>query len=272
MSSPLCVAIQGEHGAFSHQAALQLFGADVEILPCRDFPGLFQAVAEGRAERGAVPMENSLAGAVVENLDLMAAASVHAVAETRVRVELCLVAPPGLRLDELNRVASHPVALRQCRAFFGAHPSIVEVPAYDTAGSVRDLIGGGADYDAAIGSALAAELYGGEILVRGLEDDPLNHTRFLGVAPGIAPPLGAARKASLTFTLPHRPGSLHAVLGVLAERDVDLLWIMSRPIAGKPWEYRFHVDVHSDDPTALRSAYEVLGASVGDVKLLGAYA
>lgn len=265
------VAIQGEPGAFSHQAARQLFGEAVEILPCRTFTELFGAVVEGRAAAGAVPVENTLAGPVAENLDHLSRHAVRAVRETQVRVELCLIAPPGRTEDSLRRVASHPVALRQCRGYFAARPEVEEVAAYDTAGAVRDLLEGRASWDGAIGSALAAELYGGRILRRGLEDDERNHTRFLGVVAGVAAEPGEGRKASVSFTLPHRPGALYDALGVFAVRGVDLDWIVSRPIPGRPWEYRFHVDVSTPDRAGLGDALGALAGHCGELRLVGAY-
>src|SRR5207302_10432905 len=141
------VAIQGEAGSFSHAAALQALGRDIRLVPCPSFDELFRAVEAGDAARGAVPIENSLAGSVHENYDLLGANTLHVVAETQVRVRHCLIARPGTERAAIRRVASHPVALAQCRRFFATHPDLLPVPAYDTAGSVRDLMAGrrGAD-------------------------------------------------------------------------------------------------------------------------------
>src|SRR2546422_1028100 len=136
------VAIQGEAGSFSHAAALQALGPDIRLVPCPSFDELFRAVEAGDAARGAVPIENSLAGSVHENYDLLGAHALHVVAETQVRVRHCLIARPGTERAAIRRVASHPVALAQCRRFFATHPDVVPVPAYDTAGSVRGLIAG----------------------------------------------------------------------------------------------------------------------------------
>src|SRR2546422_1992819 len=137
------VAIQGEAGSFSHAAALQALGPDIRLVPCPSFDELFRAVEAGDAARGAVPIENSLAGSVHENYDLLGANTLHVVAETQVRVRHCLIARPGTERAAIRRVASHPVALAQCRRFFATHPDVAPVPAYDTAGSVRDLMAGG---------------------------------------------------------------------------------------------------------------------------------
>lgn len=285
-SPPHRVAVQGEPGCFSHAAAVDLYG-ELILVPCRDFTDLFAAVEDGRADRGMVPVENALAGAVVENLDLMASSGLHAVAECYVRVEMCLVGRPGSLVDDLSAAGSHPVALRQCRDFFAVHPHIRPVVSHDTAGAIRDLMAGESGFDAAIGPALAAELYGGEVLRRGIEDHTTNFTRFLVVAreatraptaPGgdlggpVAPSGSVAGKASLAFTLPHRPGALHSALGLFAEEQLDLTRLESRPIPGRPWEYRFYLDVRTGDGAGFTRALDRLGAFAPEVQLLGRYA
>lgn len=280
------IAVQGEPGCFSHAAAVGSFG-EVELVSCPDFPTLFDAVREGRAQVGVVPVENALAGAVSENLDLLVDRNLVAEAEIYVRVELCLAARPGP--DEADRAmrgltaaASHAVALRQCRRFFASHPHIRSVVTADTAGSIKDLMAGAGAWDAAIGPALAAELYGARILARGIEDDPRNFTRFLVVRPaggeergppGPAPghPVTGFLKASLVFTLPHRPGALHRALGIFADRGLDLTRLESRPIVGRPWEYRFHADIRGEDGAALRAAISALRRHAPELRVVGTY-
>src|SRR5689334_492816 len=264
------VAIQGEAGSFSHAAALQALGPDIRLVPCPSFEELFRAVEAGDAARGAVPIENSLAGSVHENYDLLGRHPLHVVAETQVRVRHCLIARPGTPLDAIRRVASHPVALAQCRTFFAAHPDVVPVPAYDTAGSVRDLIAGRLAADAAIASALAAELYGAAVLREGLEDHAENYTRFLVIGREPAPP-ERARKTSLVFTLPNVPGSLYRALGAFASRGLDLTKIESRPIAGRPWEYAFYLDVLGDPRGEVAAALKEISGFALEVRVLGAY-
>src|SRR3989449_2521647 len=137
------VAIQGEAGSFSHAAALEALGQEGRLVPCRGFTELFRAVEAGEAGRGVVPIENSLAGSVHEAYDALGAHALHVVGETQVRVRHCLIVRPGTTMAQIRRVASHPVALAQCRTFFASHPGLTPVPAYDTAGSVRDLMAGG---------------------------------------------------------------------------------------------------------------------------------
>jgi prephenate dehydratase len=266
----VAVAIQGEAGSFSHAAALAVYGPDVRLVPRHSFEDLFRAVTAGDADRGIVPIENSLAGSVHENYDLLRTSALHVVAETEIRIRHCLIVRPGTAPDAVRRVASHPVALAQCRRFFAERPAVAPVPAYDTAGSVRDLIAGRLEADAAIGSALAARLYGGAVLLEGIEDHPENYTRFLVVArePGA---LAGTSKTSLVFLLPNVPGSLHRAMGVFAARGLDLTKIESRPLLGRPWEYVFYLDVLGDPRGAVAEALAELAGLARELRVLGAY-
>jgi prephenate dehydratase len=264
------VAIQGEAGSFSHAAALETHGSDVQIVPCANFEELFRAVESGEAASGLVPIENTLAGSVHENYDLLSAHSLHVVAETQLRIRHCLIARPGATVSTIRRVASHPVALAQCRRFFAQHPNLVALPAYDTAGSVRDIMAGGSIADGAIASALAAQRYGASVLVEGLEDHAENYTRFLVVA---REPAAAklANKISLILTLPNEPGSLHRALGVFAAHGLDLTKIESRPLPGRPWEYLFYVDFLGNVRGGAGKALDELRRFAHEVRILGAY-
>jgi prephenate dehydratase len=270
MNTPLRVAIQGERGAFSHQAALLALGEGVEVVPRPSFEQLFQAVISGAADRAMVPIENSLAGSIHENYDRLKSGPLHIVGELPLRIRLCLIARPGAALAGLRQVASHPVALAQCRQFFSRHAHLEAVTAYDTAGSVQDLMQGGAPDAGAIASRLAAELYGGEVLCEGIEDDPQNYTRFLILAqePG---PIEEAGKTSLVFILENRPGALHKALGAFASRGADLCKIESRPLRGLPWEYAFYLDVLGDPRGAAGEAIADLRAMSRELRVLGSY-
>jgi prephenate dehydratase len=270
MSSMTVVAIQGEAGSFSHAAALETYGPAIRLVPCLSFEDLFRTVESGEAESGMLPIENTLAGSVHQNYDLLSAHTLHVVAETELRVRHCLIARPGTTIAEIGRVASHPVALAQCRHFFATHPYLVAVPAYDTAGSVRDLMRGSETADAAIASALAAGLYGAAVLAESLEDHAENFTRFLVVA---REPASAERasKISLMVTLSNAPGALHRALGVFAARGLDLTKIESRPLPGRPWEYLFYLDVMGDIVGAAGEAVEELRSFAPVVRMLGAY-
>ncbi len=264
------IAIQGERGAFSHDAALDLVGSEIEILPCATFDMLFEAAVSGQAARALVPIENSLAGSIHENYDRLWASPLHIVAETQLRIRHCLIGCAGASLADIRRVSSHAVALAQCRRFFADRPEVEAVVAYDTAGSVKETLRAGVLANAAIASRLAADLYGGQVLMEGLEDDPQNYTRFLLLArePG---PAEAASKTSLVFTLKNEPGVLHRALGAFALRGVDLAKIESRPLRGRPWEYAFYLDVLGDPRAATGEALAELRTLASDLRVLGAY-
>lgn len=271
MTAPERVAIQGVRGAFSHEAAHRLLGDGVAVVECRTFEDVFEAVASGAADAAALPVENTLAGAVQPAMDLLVRHDLHAVAEVRVPVRLCLIAPSGRDLRDVRSAASHPVALQQCRRFFREHPHIEPVVAFDTAGAVRDLAAGEVGYDAAVGSALAAEIWGARVLRTSLEDDPHNYTRFLLLRSEPCASPGSRAKTSLAWTLSHRPGSLHEALGVFAARGVDLTRLESRPIPGRPWEYRFFADLGGAPLEVQDEAVEALGAMAAELRVLGRY-
>jgi prephenate dehydratase len=218
-----------------------------------------------------VPVENTLAGSVQGNLDRILHHGFHAVGETQVRIRLSLVARPGTPLEGIRAAASHPVALQQCQRFFQRHPGIQPVAVYDTAGSIRDLMSGDAPYDAAIGSELAARIYGAERIVDEIEDDKENFTRFFAVSGEAGPVPEGNVKTSLAFVVPHEPGSLHRALAVFAERNVDLTKLESRPIPGRPWEYRFFADVRGGTEGAVGESLRELKALGAELQILGSY-
>ena len=267
---PLTVAIQGEKGAFSHQAAIAALGPGVEVLPRPTFDELFDSVVEGKADRALVPIENSLHGSIHENYDRLKSRPLHIVGETQLRIRQCLIARPGSSVGMIRRVASHPVALAQCRRFFAERPLVEAVPAYDTAGAVQDLMKGGLATQGAIASRLAAELYGASVLLEGIEDDPENYTRFLLLARE-AGPIEAASKTSMVFVLDNKPGALYRALGAFASRNVDLCKLESRPLRGHPWEYSFYVDVLGDPRGVAGEAIGELGRISRELRILGSY-
>ncbi len=267
------VSIQGEAGAFSHAAAQQLLGPDIELCPCRSFDEAFERVLDGSVDRAMIPVENALAGPVVESLDLLWSTGLRVVGETRVRIRLSLAAPPATRLEHVRTVASHPVALKQCRVLFDENPLMEPVVVYDTAGSVRDMMRGKVNYDAAIGSPLAAELYGAEVLVDGVEDDHRNYTRFFELtAPGATDgATGSGDCAAVAVVVRNEPGGLHEVLGVFARDRVDMTQIVARPIRGAPWQYRFYMEVRAGGPEELAESLRVLEDTAEEIRILGTY-
>lgn len=270
-AAPL-VAIQGERGAFSELAARALFGErGARILPCAQFEDLFRAAATGRSRYALAPVENTIAGSIHRVHDLLLDSRLRVVAETILRVSHTLAALPGVRLRDVRRVYSHPVALAQCERFFRRHPRLTRVATNDTAGSVRLLRDEGARDAAAIAPALAARLYGARILKRGLEDHRANFTRFFLLARN-GRPLGRPDKTSVLFATRHVPGALFRCMGAFALRDINLLKIESRPLRGRPWEYVFHVDFEgSPAQEKVRNALRHLQETCDFVKVLGSY-
>ncbi len=244
------VAFQGERGAFSQEAIRQLLGDSAEVLPCQRFEDLFVRLRDKEVSAAMVPIENTLAGSVHENYDHLLHFDFEICAETHVRINHNLIVAPGVRFADLRKVYSHPVALNQCLDFFARYPRLERVPFYDTAGSVKMVMEERSADAAAIGSAVAAEIYGGHILRRSVEDDRRNFTRFFLLRrpedarrrPAEAAP-GQEWKTSLVFSTRNIPGTLFRALSAFALRDINLAKIESRPLRGKPWEYLFYVDL-----------------------------
>jgi len=272
------VAFQGELGAFSQQAIHQLLGSGARPVPRQRFDEVFAALAEGEVDAAVLPIENTLAGSVHENYDLLLKFDFEITAETSVRIVHNLIAPPGVTFRQITKAYSHPVALNQCLDFFARHSRIERVPFYDTAGSVKMVMEERPEGAAGIASALAAQIYGGQILKREIEDDRQNFTRFFLLEPRGAkprPPRGAARnawKTSLVFSTRNIPGALFRALSALALRDLNLVKIESRPLRGKPWEYLFYLDLwgHRDEE-GVRNALAHLGELADFLRVLGSY-
>ncbi|MDX1663998.1 MAG: prephenate dehydratase [Candidatus Promineifilaceae bacterium] len=264
------VAFQGEPGAYSEQAVRQHFGPEVAVRPCRSFAAIFDAIHHGQADLGMLPVENTLAGTVIPAYDQLLDHDLRIQAEVVLRVEHCLMAPPGATLAEVRQVISHPQALAQCEHTL-RRLEIEPLAHYDTAGAARDLANEPRPATAAIASALAAETYGLTILARNVEDQLLNYTRFfvLGTAD---PPRREPSKTSIVFATRHVPGALHAVLQELATQGINLTKIQSRPRRNRPWHYLFYVDFegHEDDPPVQQALLQILKrASL--LKVLGSY-
>jgi len=273
------IAFQGARGAFSEQAVRQLLGPEPPVLPCERFEDVFRAVKDGRAAGAVIPIENTLAGSVYENYDHLLNFELPIVAETSVRIVHNLIAPEGVTFGKIKRVFSHPVALNQCLDFFTNHPNIQRIPHYDTAGSVKMVVEEKLADAAGIASAVAAEIYGGHILRKSIEDDRQNFTRFFLLrTPEYArrhpwpAPADGAWKTSLVFSTRNVPGSLFRALSAFALRDLNLAKIQSRPLRGKPWEYLFYMDFWGqvDAPNA-QNALHHLGELADFMRVLGCY-
>jgi prephenate dehydratase len=271
-------AFQGERGAFSEEAARRILGRDVEALARVSFDEMFQAVVSGAADCAMAPIENTLAGSVIRNYDLLLENDLTIVGEVVLRVVHNLIAPPGVTVAQVRRVYSHPVALAQCERFFAAHRQFEVVPAYDTAGSVKMIMESGKRDEAAIAGASAAEVYGADILEAGIESNAQNFTRFfLLVRPDRASEIiplagGPERKTSIVFRIGNRPGALYRSLAAFAQQGIDLTKIESRPIEGRPWEYSFYLDFIGDRASPpVQQALAHLAGHAENLRILGSY-
>ena len=265
------VAFQGERGAFSEQAAIDLLGEQITPVPRPTFESLFAAINDGAADLILVPIENALAGSVHRSFDLLLESNLTITGEVVIPIAMYLIGPPGAHWENVRSVESHPVALAQCERFFAEHPQIRRVVAEDTAGSVSNVVRARDPSRAAIAGLRAAEVYGGELLREHLEDDRANFTRFLLLSPDAKIPRGA-NKLSLVMRLAHQPGSLQAALEPFAKRQINLLRIESRPIQGHPWEYRFYLDLAaSTEDAKVKNALDDLRKFGHEVRVLGCY-
>ena len=270
------VAIQGEFGSNSHMATVAMLRerTDVEIIACTVSAQVLGKVIAGEVECAVLPIENSLHGSVAEHYDLLLELPVRIERESLLRIRHNVIAMPGVKLAEVRKVMSHPVALSQCRRFLAAHPEIEVMPFYDTAGSVKHLMEVGLRDVAGIAPELAAKEYGAEVLLPGVEDHAENYTRFHLLRRDDAPggvALADADKMSLAFAIEHRPGTLVAALERLARAGVNLTKIESRPVPGSPWEYVFYVDVRFASGTEAEAALAALRGHCRMVKVLGQY-
>jgi prephenate dehydratase len=276
------VAIQGELGSFSHEAAERMLPR-CTVVPCARSAEVFDRLEYGSVGAAVIPIENTLAGTVAEHADLMVTRAVFIQGEYLLRIVHNVIAMPGVRLGSLRRVLSHPVALDQCRDFFRKHPKIEAVPFYDTAGSVKYVVAHQLKDAAGIAGRQAAREYSGSIIKANIEDDKGNFTRFflirkLGRAAGKKGgadyhrliPRGA-NKTSIAFQVKNAPGALFKSLSVFALRDISLSKIESRPMRGRPWEYVFYVDFLRGDDEPARNALRHLEEVAEFVKVLGIY-
>jgi prephenate dehydratase len=279
------VAIQGELGSFSHEAAERMVPRCM-VIPCARSAEVFDRLQRGSVAAAVIPIENSLAGTVAEHADLLVTQDVFIQAEFLLRIVHNVIAAPGVKLSAVHKVLSHPVALDQCRDFLRRHPHMEPVPFYDTAGGVKHVVAHRLPDSAGIAGRHAALEYSGKILQAGIEDDKRNFTRFFlirkstgrGTARSAASapryqrliPRGA-NKTSIAFKVKNLPGALFKSLSVFALRDISLSKIESRPLRGRPWEYVFYVDFLRGDDEPARNALHHLGEVAEFVKVLGIY-
>jgi prephenate dehydratase len=250
---------------------VKLLGERIELIPRPTFEAMFAAIDDRAADYVLAPVENSLAGSVYRNYDLLLESELIVGAEVVLPISHNLIGPPGATFEQVRTVQSHPVALAQCTRFFEEHPAIERVVAEDTGGSAREVVSAGDPSRAAIASRRAAEIYDGTILKSHLEDHPENYTRFLLLSRSASTPAGADKISLVAFLL-HEPGALFQALEPIARRNINLSKIESRPLVGHPWEYCFYLDLLAyPDAAETQAALAELRKRTRELRILGCY-
>lgn len=270
------VTIQGVTGCFHEAAARNYFeGEEIETVPCVSFGDLFNTMAKERDYFGIVAIENTIAGSLLQNHELLRSSDLQIIGEYKLRISHVLAALPGQSIEDISEVNSHPIALMQCGDFFKAHPALKLVEKDDTAGSAKEISERSLKGHAAICGELAANLYGLDILYKGIETNKRNFTRFLILCDtnkiDHVPGSQGVNKASLVFSLPHTHGSLSKILTIFSFYDINLTKIQSMPIIGCEWEYRFYIDVTFDDYVRYRQSLNAITPLTKAFKILGEY-
>lgn len=272
------ITIQGVSGCY-HDAAAHLYfsGDDIETIPCASFPAMFETLSTDASLLGIVAIENTIAGSLLQNHELLRQSSLRIIGELKMRISHVLCALPGQTIESLYEVNSHPMALMQCEQYLRRHPNLKIVEKFDTAGSAMEIAEESLTGHAAVCGEYAAERYNLEILARGIETNKRNFTRFLILSdPLVAAECGPGEKeidkASIVFTLPHTNGALSKILAILSFYDINLSKIQSTPIVGREWEYRFYVDLTFDSLVRYRQALEAVRPLCRDMSVLGEYA
>lgn len=270
------VAIQGVSGAYHEIAAREFFkGEEIQILECNTFPDLFNALAKDPTLLAIVAIENTIAGSLLQNHTLLRESGCQIIGEHKLRIEHNLVVLPGQKIEEIEEIHSHPIALMQCETFFSEHPKMRVLESVDTALSAKEIVEQKIPKRAAICSALAAQKYGLEVIAKGIETNKRNFTRFLIIA---EPTLAAEmikeitpNKSSLVFSLPHEEGCLAKVLSVLSFYHNNLTKIQSLPIIGEEWRYQFYINLTFNDYAHYRQSLDAIGPLTKDFQILGEY-
>lgn len=265
------IVYQGVEGAYSHEAALQVFGRDADVYNVPAWDDAMKEVAEGRAAYAVLPIENSSAGAVIDNYDLLLKYDNYIVAETEVSVNHALLGLPDAELSDIKTVISHPQALMQCSEFLKEHRDWKQIQAENTAGAAKRILADGDVTQAAIASPRAGEIYGLKVLKPSINHNRTNTTRFIVLGKEPVYRLDA-RKVSVCFETPHVSGALYNMLGHFIYNHVNMLMIQSRPILERNWEYRFFLDIEgslSDGP--VQNALLGLKSEAVFMRILGNY-
>ena len=271
------VTIQGVAGCYHDAAARRYFGnQSIDVIPCDSFPEMFEELATDASLIGIMAIENTIAGSLLQNHELLRMSHMQIVGEHKMRISHTLCALPGQTLDNLTEVNSHPMALRQCEQYLHRHPNLKIVEAFDTAGSAKDIAEQKLTGHGAICGEYAAQLYGLNILASGIETNKRNFTRFLILAdpltaPELRPEERYIDKSSIVFSLPHTNGALSKVLTIFSFYDINLSKIQSMPIIGREWEYRFYVDLTFDSYSRYLQSIDAVRPLINDLRILGEY-
>lgn len=271
------VTIQGVAGCYHDAAARRYFGnQSIDVIPCDSFPEMFEELATDASLIGIMAIENTIAGSLLQNHELLRMSHMQIVGEHKMRISHTLCALPGQTLDDLTEVNSHPMALRQCEQYLHRHPNLKIVEAFDTAGSAKDIAEKKLTGHGAICGEYAAQLYGLNILASGIETNKRNFTRFLILAdpltaPELRPEERSIDKSSIVFSLPHTNGALSKVLTIFSFYDINLSKIQSMPIIGREWEYRFYVDLTFDSYSRYLQSIDAVRPLINDLRILGEY-
>lgn len=268
----LTVAFQGETGAYSEQAALTALGENISLLPQPSFKDVFESLITGLVERAVIPIENSTAGSIHENYDLLLHYETSIIAEQYLRISHNLLTLPETQIGDIKRVISHPQALGQCSDFLSNMQHVTVEAAHDTAGSARLIAEKRLTDTAAIASAGAAEEYDLKIIRKGIENNHHNHTRFLVLSSKLRETVEQADKTSIVFSTRDIPGALFKSMAAFSLRDINLLKIESRPLVDKPFHYYFYLDFEgSREDEPVRRALHHLEETTGFLQILGSY-
>lgn len=274
------IAIQGYKGSFHEMAARRFYAPDaacpipgdgIEVVECATFEQLFERVANHSADAAVMAIENTVSGGLLPNFELLRSNSLPVRGETYLRIEQNLMALPGQGIEDIHEVRTHYMAINQTREFFKRYPHIRLVESEDTAGSAAQIASEHLAGVGAVASAMAAETYGLQIIAPGIETYKQNFTRFLVLDPTIDAGPQRADKASLCFTLPHKPGSLASILTILSLYEMNLTRIQSLPIPGHEWQYFFYADIRFESYERYRQALAAVRPLMEELRILGEY-
>lgn len=265
------VAIQGIRASFHEEAALKFFGDDIETIECSSFKQTCEALKSKKADYVVMAIENSIAGSLLPNYTLLRDYRFSVIGEVYLRIQLHLLALPGVKFEQVKNVESHPIAIRQCIDFFDEYPHLNVKESIDTAACAKRIRDEQLTDTVAIANQLAAKLYDLEILERRIESNKKNYTRFLILTDHQHSFIPNANKASLSFQTPDEVGALAKVLNIFAEHEVNMSKIQSMPVLGKRNEYNFYVDIEWNDTNQYQAAISKVLRHTVNFTLMGEY-